>query len=125
MEVISIDTSVLLDYYRAKNKQSTMLYRLSFNYQFTVPTIVIYEVLRGDKKKDAFWKTFFSETRILPFDERSASEAAGVYKHLTSQNQMIGTNDILIAGVTLANQLRLATINRKDFVRIPEVLLVD
>jgi tRNA(fMet)-specific endonuclease VapC len=125
MEVISLDTSVLLDYYRAKDKKATMLYRLSLSYQFAISTIVVYEILRGDKKKDAFWTTFFSETRVMVFDSSSAHQSASIYQYLITQNQMIGTNDILIAGVTLANQLRLATINRKDFVRVPNLYLVD
>jgi predicted nucleic acid-binding protein len=125
MEVISLDTSVLLDYYRVKDKKATMLYRLSLSYQFAISTIVVYEILRGDKKKDTFWTTFFAETRVMAFDSSSAHQSASIYQHLTTKNQMIGTNDILIAGVTLANQLRLATINRKDFIRVPNLILVD
>jgi predicted nucleic acid-binding protein len=89
--------SVLLDYYRSKDKTQTMLYRLSLSYQFAIPTIVMYEVLRGDKQKDAFWKTFFVQTQLLYFDDNAASEAANIYQYLVKKNQMIGVNDILIA----------------------------
>jgi tRNA(fMet)-specific endonuclease VapC len=85
MELIALDTSVLLDYYRSKDKTQTMLYRLSLSYQFAIPTIVMYEVLRGDKQKDAFWKTFFVQTQLLYFDDNAASEAANIYQYLVKK----------------------------------------
>ncbi len=54
MEVICIDTSVLIDYYRKKDKINTFWYELSQKYRFSISAIVQYEILRGDKNKDKF-----------------------------------------------------------------------
>jgi tRNA(fMet)-specific endonuclease VapC len=59
MEVICIDTSVLIDYYRKKDKINTFWYELSQKYRFSISAIVQYEILRGDKNKDKFWHEIF------------------------------------------------------------------
>ncbi|OQX99376.1 MAG: hypothetical protein B6I24_02655 [Bacteroidetes bacterium 4572_128] len=58
MEVICLDTGLLIEFYRSKNKKNTFLFKISQKYKFAIPTIVKYEVLRGDKIRDKFWIEF-------------------------------------------------------------------
>ena len=54
MEIICLDTSVLIEFYRNKDKSKSFWFQLAKTYQFSIPAIVKYEILRGDKKKDEF-----------------------------------------------------------------------
>ena len=118
MEVVCLDTSILIDYYRSKDKKNTFWYKLSYGYYFKIPTIVQDEILRGDKKKDAFWLEVFGRLPLLPFDGNCAVKAAEIYRKLKASSQLIGTDDILIAATSLVNETPLATLNKEHFKRI-------
>ena len=122
--MICLDTGVLIEFYRSKNKQKTFLFELIQDYQLAVSAIVKYEILRGDKKKDKFWITFFEQIKILPFDDKYSQIASEIYKVLKQQNHFIGTDDILIASTAIANERKLATLNKKDFQKISNVELI-
>ena len=124
MEVVCLDTSILIDYYRSKDKKSTFWYKLSHDYHFKIPTIVQYEILRGDKKKDAFWLEVFGRVPLLPFDGNCAIKAAEIYRKLKASSQLLGPDDILIAATSIVNDLPLATFNKSHFNRIEELNLV-
>lgn len=124
MEIICLHTDILIEFSRRKNKRNTFLFKLSQKYQFTVPAIVKYEILKGDKKKDKFWVTFFKETEILPFDDKCSQIASKIYKELEQRNNLIGTDDILIASTAIRYDYKLATLNKKDFDRINSIGLI-
>lgn len=55
MEMICLDTNILIDHKRAKQKDKTKLYQLSYQYSFAVSSITAYELYRGDNStEDAF-----------------------------------------------------------------------
>lgn len=118
MEVIALDSSVLIDYYRKKKKQDTFLFQLAGTYTFNIPAIVKYEIYRGNQKQDPLWENVFTGTEVLPFDDKSAEIAASIYLDLKNRSQLIPTDDILIAATAIRYKLPLATLNKKDFARI-------
>ena len=118
MEIISLDSSVLIEYYRKTQKENSFLFQLAGSYDFKIPAIVKYEIYKGDKKKDPLWDSVFKDTEILPFDEESAEIAARIYLDLKTRSMLIPTDDILIAATSIRNGLKLATLNKKDFDRI-------
>lgn len=118
MEIICLDSSVLIEYYRLKDKSKSFWFALSKKYQFNIPAIVKYEILRGDKKKDEFWINIFKYIEILPFDKECAAIASQIYKQLKSQNKLIDTDDILISATSKKNNLKIASLNVKHFDRI-------
>lgn len=50
MEIIIIDSNILIEYYRQKDKTQTFFFKLSSSYQFQVSAITKYEIYRGDKQ---------------------------------------------------------------------------
>lgn len=124
MDIICLDTGVIIEFYRSKSKRDTFLFELTQKYQFAIPAIVKYEVLRGDKKKDKFWITFFKQINILPFNDKCSQIASEIYKELKQQNNLIGTDDILIAATAISHNFKLATLNKKDFNRIRNIELI-
>jgi tRNA(fMet)-specific endonuclease VapC len=130
MEIICLDTNVLIAHKRAKkaDKDKTFLFRLTCQpYQFAVSSITVYELLRGDNQdEEAYWKAMFSNMRVLDFDMNGAEQAAKIYQDLKSCGLLIEPEDLLIAATALANQTRLATGNVKHFARVEGLeLIVD
>ena len=58
---------------------------------------------------------FFCDIQVLSFDPG----AADVFRLLIAQRLRIGTQDLQIAAITLANSAILVTSNRRDFERVP------
>lgn len=55
MEIICLDTNVLIAHKRAKkgDKDKTFLFRLTEkSYQFAISSITVYELLRGDNQDE-------------------------------------------------------------------------
>jgi len=125
MEIICLDSDILIEFYRSKNKRNTVLFKLTKEYQFSIPAIVKYEILRGNKKKDKFWNSFFQETKILPFDDECSQVASEIYQNLKQKHNLIGTDDILIAATAIKHNCSLATLNKKHFSRIKNVNLIN
>lgn len=122
---ILIDTSVLIDYFRKKNKGKTFLYSLSLNYNFAISTITEFEFLVGlaDKHLKFAYK-LFRNFLILPSDSRCVKAATKIYNDLKSKNQLISPPDIFIAATATANNLSFATLNLKHFERISNIELI-
>ncbi len=126
-KVILLDTGILIEFFRKKDKSKSILYQLSLqSYEFKVAAISQYEILLGsnDSQMD-FWKKFFERIQILAFDENSAVAASEIYKQLKSENKLISIADILIGSIAFSNQISIATLNKKHFMRIKDLELVE
>jgi tRNA(fMet)-specific endonuclease VapC len=126
MEIICVDTSLLIDYFRHKSKHNTRLYELSQQYQLIIPAVVVYEFLRGqkDQQPDAFLAVLLTSTASLPFDFACAQKAAEVYQQTKPTGNSIEAEDLLIAATSMAWDYRLATNNVKHFLHISGLRLL-
>lgn len=126
MGIVCLDSSILIEYYRHKEKSQTRLFQLSQEFDtFAVSSVVEYEILRGQKNvHDAFWNKFFDSVKVLPFDRKCAQEAAGIYAYLKSLNQHQQPLDILIAATARVWDYPIATLNTKHFIAIPDIKLI-
>lgn len=61
---------------------------------------------------------FFSQFISLPFDDNAAAIAGQVRVQLDTAGTPIGSNDLLIAAIAIANDLTLVTHNTREFGRI-------
>lgn len=124
-DLICLDTSILIDYYRKKNKSKTKFVQLSKDYNFSISVITKLEILTGvrDEQKD-FWNKIFNKIKILPLFEKDIEIASEIIQTLTKKNKIIGLKDILIASTAISNDLQLSTLNLKDFERIASLKLL-
>lgn len=74
-----------------------------------------------DYSKLAAARSFFSEMQVLDFTEAAAEH----YAELLSQKLRVGTQDLRIAAIALSVGGTVVTRNRRDFERVPELLLED
>lgn len=64
---------------------------------------------------------YYCDFPVLPFD----AESAAVFQRLTARRLHIGTHDLRIAAIALANDATLVTSNRRDFERVLELRIED
>ncbi len=126
-EIICLDTSILIDYYRKTDKQKAFFFRLTQIYQlFAVSVITEYEIMIGSSHiQHIFWLSFFDKVTILPFTKEANKMAVEIYRQLKAGNKLIEIADILIAATALSNALKMATLNKKHFDRIQGIALID
>jgi tRNA(fMet)-specific endonuclease VapC len=125
-ERICIDTSVLIDYYRKKDKSKSILVELSRTYIFCISVITKLEILVGIRPEtENFWTGIFSRMTIIPINELEFEKASQIIRSLKKQNKIIEIQDILIAATAIANNVKLCTINKKHFDRITELEMVE
>jgi len=125
-EIIMVDSSLFIDYYRKINKTGTQLVELSKKYDFSISVITKFELLVGIKNEEErfFWNGIFKDMAIFPLAEKEVEKTVEIMKYLRTQNQIIGLQDIFIAATAMVNGFGLATLNIKDFVRIPNLKLI-
>lgn len=126
-ELIALDSSILIDYFRKKNKEKSAFVKLARSHKsFAVSVITRFEFLVGGREKHLlFWEEFFKDFQILPLTSKCVDAAAEVNETLRKKNKQIAFPDLLIAASAMAYNLPLATLNAKHFSRIPEIRLVD
>jgi tRNA(fMet)-specific endonuclease VapC len=125
-KLICLDTSILIDYYRKKNKLKTKFVQLAENHVFAISVITKFEILSGiNEKQRDFWKQIFSNLKIITLGEKDVEIAAQIVRTLKSRNKIIGLKDILIASTAIANDLPVSTLNLKDFQRIDNLVIVE
>lgn len=126
-ELICLDTSVLIDYFRKTQKENSFFYDLTKDYsEFAVSVITEFEIYCGAKSgQKVFWNTLFSQFKILPFSSETNQTAVKIYQQLKQQSKLIEIPDLLIAATAQSNGLKLATLNTKHFNRIEELALIS
>ena len=90
---------------------------------------LIYGAIHGDPKYTssnlAAVAKIRSRAASLAYDDRSSEEYAKIRDLLTRLGTPIGSNDMMIASIGLANQLIVVTHNTAEFSRVPGLLIED
>jgi len=125
-QIICLDTSVLIDYFRKVNKSKSFFYELTKEYDlFAVSAITEYEIYYGSNvDQDLYWDDFFNKIISLPYNSEANRVTTRIERDLRQKNRLIDKPDIMIAGTAIANNLKLATLNIKHFERIVELELI-
>ncbi len=121
-----VDTSIFIDFLRAKDKTKTALFQIPDATQISISSVTLYELLMGayspDKVNDI--KLLTEDLPVLPFNEDVAHKAADIYHQLRQVNKMIEFRDIFIAATALVYNLPVKTLNKKHFARISGLSVV-
>jgi predicted nucleic acid-binding protein len=120
-----VDTSIIIDHFRKKDKRSTVFYRISSGYTLHISAITEYELYVGaqNDESEVFLGTLISRCDVVPLSSETARLSAKLYRTLRSQNRLISINDIFIAATALQYGLTLVTLNLKEFGRIQSLQL--
>ncbi len=109
-----LDTSVIIDFLAGDQKIVTIIREILASEDVKTTTITEYELLRHKSKirKQAAEK-FLSGATVCSFDRPAAREAAKLFEELNDAGRMVNENDLLIAGIALANNEVLLTRDQK------------
>jgi tRNA(fMet)-specific endonuclease VapC len=121
-----IDTSVVIDHFRKKNKQKSLLYELAKENILFLSAISKFEFLVGAKLTQIRQtKEIIGGFYISSFNSHVADVASDIAKKLKTKNKIIEFRDIFIAATAIANDMPLSTLNIKHFERIDNLELID
>ncbi len=95
-----------------------------------VTAITYHKIMVGlkrkrSKKEEKFFKRFFSEIKILPFDVKAAEESSSIAARLIAVGREVNALDILIAGTAIANGADRIITRDEDFEEIAKVSDID
>ena len=118
--LIVLDSSVLIELFRKKDKSKTFFYSLAKDFSgYAIPVTVHYEILVGSSEKQVtFWNNLFSDFLILPYTTAIYYTALAVKKELKTKRKSIEFTNLLIASTALHFSYPLASLNKKHFENI-------
>lgn len=121
---ILIDTSIIIDFLRQKDKSKTLLYYFSQHQHQLYASIITHAECWAGKsiweKKEAAetLEKLFTNIKILPLGEIISKKAGQV-----SAEVNLEIVDAVIASTAIFHNLKLATLNVKDFKNIKDLKL--
>lgn len=121
-----IDTSIFIDYLRAKNKANTRLYKLPDDSVIYVSSVTLYELYMGatNSKKWLDIQVLTDDIPVLPFSQEIAEKAAIIFHELKNANKLIEFRDIFIAATAIVHHFPILTRNSKHFKRIDGLAVI-
>ncbi len=122
-----VDTSILIDYYRKTDKENSVWISLvRQQYHFVISTITKYEIYSGATQSQLnFWNRVLQAIEVRPFDESAVDVAVKINTVLKQKRKQIDLADLFIAASALSYNLPIATLNRKHFERIEELIIIE
>jgi predicted nucleic acid-binding protein len=122
---VLVDTSIFIEYFRKENKKNTKLYWLrEEGYEIVTSSICYFEYMSGSKNGE-FDTVLFKNIAVIDFDKEQAYIASQTFKDLKQRNALIEFRDILISSSAMALDIPLATLNRRHFERIEDLILLE
>lgn len=118
-----LDTSVVIDFLRRRDKENTLLYKVSEN-ELLVSIVTHTELFSGksiweDNEARKTVEDLLSEVDIIPLTSEISAKA-GYIKAYSGLTSII---DAIIAATAIIENTPLVTLNQKHFVDIPEIQL--
>lgn len=123
MSKVLVDTSLVIDFLRRKDKEQSLLYKISDN-DLYISIITHTELYAGRSVwekplvKKAVEKVL-SGMNILILDEKISQKAG----YLKVNHHTVSLSDCIIAATALEYILELSTLNRRDFENIKSIKL--
>lgn len=124
--MVLIDTSIIIDYLRQKDKRKTILFDFMNKKQVLYMSIISHAESYAGKsiweKREAkeTLEALFSDINIITLSER-ISESAGEI----SAKYNVDIVDAIIAATAISKKLPLATLNTKDFEKIKGIKILE
>ena len=126
----ALDTNTVIYFFKGMGNVASHLFSLP-PHEIVLPSVVLYELQVGIAKSNSPEKRrsqldeLLTVMRVLPFTENETAITARIRASLEQAGTPIGSLDMMIAGIALANQATLVTHNTKEFSRIDGLRLED
>lgn len=124
-----LDTNICIYLIKKRPPEVLEQFRQHAPQDVAISTITLFELEYGAQKSQHVQHTqkalagFFLPLSILDIDRPAAAEAAVIRARLERNGMLIGTYDLLIAGLARSRNMILVTNNIKEFERIDDLRL--
>lgn len=124
---VLIDTSIIIDHLRKRDKQKSMLFNIADRFDLFVSSITVFELFAGatDERKKKDVENIISTTEVISFSTDIAKGAGELYISLRKENRILEIRDIFIAATAVTFNLPIVTLNKDHFERIKKVELLS
>jgi predicted nucleic acid-binding protein len=118
--VVLLDTSVLIEYFRKKDKAKTVLFEyMRSGIALKVSAVTEYELYAGvAEKHKAFWRELLAHVEVVPFASHHAHKAVELDLALKRDRKQLAIADLFIAATALGESLPIVTLNKRHFERV-------
>ncbi len=125
--LIVVDTDVIIDFFRDISSAADVFSKLVSLEKAAITVISVFELYAGveGSKRLRQIETLVQQITILPLNTIEAAMAGRIYTQLKTRGKLIGTHDILIAAICIANNLPLYTKNVVHFSEIKDIRLLS
>ncbi len=126
-----LDTNTCIQFLNGRNRSVPERLRQVRRGDVVLCSVVKAELLFGAFKSQRREQTiakieqFVQDFASLPFDDSAALHYGRIKAHLQKSGRIIGPNDLMIAAIAVANDLVLVTHNRREFERVPGLVIED
>ncbi|MGB7294524.1 MAG: type II toxin-antitoxin system VapC family toxin [Candidatus Aminicenantales bacterium] len=123
--LVVADTDVVIDFFADTPPLAQVLIELLQEECLAVTAITVFELYAGVRgaKRLKQMEAFFERVPVLPLDLLAVAYSGKIYTDLKAEGLTVGNQDILIAGICLANDLPLLTRNKAHFESIKGLAL--
>jgi tRNA(fMet)-specific endonuclease VapC len=125
--MIVVDTDVLIDAMHGQEPGASRIAEGLRMRSLATTAITVFELLSGarSKRQRSSVGALLAAIPVMAFDQAAAASAATIRLELEQKGESIGMADYLIAGLCVSRSASLLTRNRKRFIRVPLLELVD
>lgn len=105
--MVCLDTNIVIDYLHGDKKTVETVAKMALSHggkSLAITSITMYELFKSKKPKaEEALQGFVDDINLYNLDKDSALASARIFASLSEKGRMINENDILIAGIALAN----------------------
>ncbi len=128
MEVLCLDTDILIDLLRGESKTVEEIKQLEDKFELVTTAINLFELYYGaykigrERNIEAV-KEVARRVEVLNLTEKSAEISGKILAELEKRGEAIDFRDVMIAGIVIENNITLYTRNVKHFKRVAGINL--
>ncbi len=127
---VALDTSFLIDLQRERSRGTAdgaahEFLRSAPALELLLPVTVLGEFAEGFEQSDhAVLRAVRELHTVLDLDEAAALLYGRITRRLRARGELLGTNDLWIAAICVANEVPLVTANGAHFRRVPDLEVI-
>ena len=123
--IVIADTDVVIDFFSGAEPAASIMTRLIEGDRLALTSVTIFELFAGitGTKRLTQIRNLIAAIPIFPLGKSEAEAGARIYNELKKGGNLIGNQDILIAGICIAQDVALFSKNKDHFSRISHLRL--
>ena len=124
-KIIIADTDVIIDFFSGVDPAATEIEQLIEQDRLALTSITVFELYAGiiGKKRIKQIDDLITILPVFPLEAQHARTAVKIYNELKKTGNLIGNQDILIAGICITHDVPIITRNTAHFSRISQLRL--